>query len=952
MATLPLATPRLKNGFRRYGLAVALVLCALLLTLFVNPPQLASPIFLLAVIYVAWVGGTGPGLLAALLATMALAYFFLPPIHSFEFDPHELPQLVTFFIVAMVVSWWSAARRRAEDALLLTRDELEVRVSERTAELTEANESLQAEMTERERTEKALRDSDELWRAAFDSNPTMYFIVDRAGDILQVNPAGAEQLRYDVSELLGKPVLGIFVESDREAVRQHAEDCFAQLGETLRWEARKVRKDGEVIWVRETASAFALKNRPVLLVVCEDITERKRAADRLRKNETYLAEAQRLSHTGSFAYSPGSRKTLYWCEELFRIFRRDPQSGIPEFDETRRLVHPDDLERVSQECLQGFREKAEFSQTYRLLLHDGAVRHLHAVWHPVLDSAGELVEYVGTAADVTEPRQAEDERAAHVWFLESMDRINRAMQGTNDIERMMSDVLDAVLDIFACDRAWLVYPCDPEAPTWRAIMEHTVPQFPGAFSLGTDLPVDEEIASVFRAARASRGAAAFGPGCERELPARVAAGFSIRSMIAMAVYPKVEQPYVFGLHQCSCPRQWTAQEKRLFEEIGRRLADALTSLLAFRSLRESERKLDEAQRIAHVGYWEADFDRGGVTLSDEASRIYGLQTRALPHWRARLEFVHPEDRERVEEAHEVALQNGLHFEVEYRVVRANREVRMVHSRAHVTRDDAGRVRRIFGMVQDITELRRAEEALREAQAALARVNRVTTLGVLAASIAHEVNQPLGAMVTSAGSCSRWLAAEPPEFDKAQRALERIAKDGRRAGEVIERIRTLVQRLPPRRDRVELNDAILEVIALTRDLLRRSEVSLQTSLAQGLPPVNGDRIQLQQVIINLVVNAIEAMSAVGDRPRELAVCSALDGQNAARVEVRDSGPGVDADHAHKIFEAFHTTKAEGIGMGLSISRSIVEAHGGRLWAGPNEPHGAVFQFLLPIGEAGS
>jgi len=159
----------------------------------------------------------------------------------------------------------------------------------------------------------------------------------------------------------------------------------------------------------------------------------------------------------------------------------------------------------------------------------------------------------------------------------------------------------------------------------------------------------------------------------------------------------------------------------------------------------------------------------------------------------------------------------------------------------------------------------------------------------------------------------------------------------------------VQRLPPRRDRVEVNDAIGEVIALTRDLMRRNDVSLRTSLAQRLPPVNGDRIQLQQVIINLVVNAIEAMSAVGDRPRELAVRSAMDGPNAVRVEVRDSGPGVAPERAQQIFEAFHTTKADGIGMGLSISHSIVEAHGGRLWVEPNAPHGAAFQFSLPVQE---
>jgi C4-dicarboxylate-specific signal transduction histidine kinase len=248
---------------------------------------------------------------------------------------------------------------------------------------------------------------------------------------------------------------------------------------------------------------------------------------------------------------------------------------------------------------------------------------------------------------------------------------------------------------------------------------------------------------------------------------------------------------------------------------------------------------------------------------------------------------------------------------------------------------------------EVVERRRAEEAQRKTAAELARVNRTATLGVFGASIAHEVNQPLGAMVTSAAACSRWLAARPPDIDKAQRALERIGKDGRRASEVIDRIRMLVQRQAPRCDPVDVNEAIREVIALTRDETRRHDISLDTSLAQDLPPVAGDRVQIQQVILNLIVNAIEAMSAVDDRRRELTIGSSMESSNAVRVEVRDSGPGVDPEHAERLFEAFYTSKADGIGMGLSISRSIVEAHGGRLWATPNQPQGAVFRFSLPL-----
>src|SRR5258708_38243133 len=222
---------------------------------------------------------------------------------------------------------------------------------------------------------------------------------------------------------------------------------------------------------------------------------------------------------------------------------------------------------------------------------------------------------------------AEQERRAHLWFLESIDSVNRAIQGTNDLEQMMRDVLDAVLSIFNCDRAWLVYPCDPQAASWQVPMERTRPEFPGAFALGTDLPMDTEVANGFRTARASSRAVRLGPGSEHPVPARLAGAFSIQSIMAMALYPEVDKPYLFGLHQCSYPRNWTQREERLFQETGRRLEYALTSLLMFRNLRESEAKLEEAQRIAHVAHGEQDFDLDRIAVSEEGYRILGLEPR-------------------------------------------------------------------------------------------------------------------------------------------------------------------------------------------------------------------------------------------------------------------------------------------------------------------------------------
>jgi PAS domain S-box-containing protein len=259
---------------------------------------------------------------------------------------------------------------------------------------------------------------------------------------------------------------------------------------------------------------------------------------------------------------------------------------------------------------------------------------------------------------------------------------------------------------------------------------------------------------------------------------------------------------------------------------------------------------------------------------------------------------------------------------------------------------SGQVEAALAITRDLTDHMLAAQALRDAEAALARVNRVTTLGVLAASIAHEVNQPVGAITASAAACTRWLAAQPPEMAKALSALQRIVADGRRAGQVVDRIRSLVNRQAPRRTRVDVNEAILEVIALTRDEVRRSQIALDAALATGLPPIEGDRVQLQQVVLNLLVNAIEAMKGGPAGPRKLAIRTAPGDAGGVTVEVRDSGPGIDADRVERLFDAFYSTKEDGIGMGLSISRSIVEAHGGELCVVPNVPHGATFRFSLP------
>jgi C4-dicarboxylate-specific signal transduction histidine kinase len=268
---------------------------------------------------------------------------------------------------------------------------------------------------------------------------------------------------------------------------------------------------------------------------------------------------------------------------------------------------------------------------------------------------------------------------------------------------------------------------------------------------------------------------------------------------------------------------------------------------------------------------------------------------------------------------------------------------VTHSPMH---PDTERVEAVLVISRDLTDHVLASEALREAQMELAHVNRVTTMGQLTASIAHEVNQPIAATVTNADAALRWLGAQSPDLGEVRQALDRIAKDGKRAGDIIGRIRALIKKVPPQKDRLDINETILEVIALTRGELLRSGVSLETQFSNDLPFIQGDRIQLQQVMLNLIINAVQAMSGADKASRRLWISTETDASDNALVVVRDSGPGLSPESLERLFDAFYTTKPGGMGMGLSICRSIIEAHGGRIWATAGVAPGALFQFTLP------
>jgi PAS domain S-box-containing protein len=315
----------------------------------------------------------------------------------------------------------------------------------------------------------------------------------------------------------------------------------------------------------------------------------------LRRSEAYLSEAQRLTHTGTAALDGVSGAIIHSSDEHSRLYGFDPEQGVPSFEEFRQRVHPKDRAGWTEALQSGIKRAERVEGEFRVVPPQGPLRYLGAIVHPVFAAGGEPEEFVATVVDVTERKLSEREQRAQLRFLKSMDAIGRVIQGTSNLEQMMGDVLDVVLETFRCDRAWLVYPCDPATDSYQVRTERTRPEYTGAFSPGVDIPNAPGAASVFRTVLASAGPVRFDPESEGALTAPSAERFSIKSMIAMAVYPKVDKAYMFGLHQCSYPRVWTAHEERLFHEIGRRLADALDTLLMVRNLRESQHKLEASR---------------------------------------------------------------------------------------------------------------------------------------------------------------------------------------------------------------------------------------------------------------------------------------------------------------------------------------------------------------------
>jgi PAS domain S-box-containing protein len=794
-------------------------------------------------------------------------------------------------------------------------------------------------------------------------------------------------------------------------------------------------------------------------------TERTRAEQALRRSEAYLAEAQRLSHTGTWVLNPTTMRYLYWSDECYRIWGFDPLQGLPSREALWQRIQDPDL--VWENIQGALRQKKDYSGEFKIVLPNKTVKYLATASHHLFSADGELVEIIGTHVDVTERKRVEERlRVQHTvaqilaeaatieeasprilpaigeslgWDVGVLWRVDRDAEALRCVELWHK----ASIDVREFERVSREFRFRPglglPGRVWSSLQPEYVadvvpdenfPRAPAAereglrsafgfpILLGGEVlgvieflsreirPPDRELLNVLaslgsqigqfierkrgeEALRDSEGKFRdyaetasdwfweIGPDYKFTLLTENAFGSDAAARIGKSCWEhaldleaepekwqllwatldsrKPFRDFVYcSSRGDSTPMYVKASGKPVFHANGdfrgyRGTASDVTTIMRsqealLKSEQSSRSALDGIAGLVAVLAPNGELE----TVNRPLFEYFGRPLEWLKNWGTN-EAVHPEDLPHIFDLFQKGIASGTPFNFELRMRRFDGEYRWFDNRGVPVPDNSGRIARWYVLLTDIEERTRALARLEQMQSDFARMNRVSMMGELAASLSHEITQPIAAARNYARAALNFSDQQPPNLAEVKKQLGHVVGAVDRSGEIIGRIRDHIKKAPPRKVCFDLNTSIDEVIALARSAITRNGVSVRTVLAEGLAPVHGDRVQLQQVVLNLVLNAIEAMGSIEAGPRELLISTEQNEANGTLVAVRDSGPGLGPEIRERVFDAFYTTKTSGIGMGLSICRSIIDAHGGRLWGGVNEPRGAVFQFTLPDAE---
>jgi PAS domain S-box-containing protein len=877
---------------------------------------------------------------------------------------------------------------------------------------------------------ETLRRNEALFRLTIDTIPAPVWSALPDGSMDFINQRLVEFCGFSPDQGLGWGWESAVYAGDRDRLLGAWRAAIAS-GKAMEVEARMRRADGQYRWL--LIRNVPLHDEAGKIVkwygASADIDDRKQAEQALRKSQAYLAESQRLSHTGSWAWDVARGKYIYSSEENSRIYGFDPQEGTASGEAVFQRIHPEDRKRWKENLEKSLREKVDTFDEYRIVLSDGTVKHIHTIRHPVLNDAGDVVELLGTSIDITERKLAEEALRRTAAYLAETQRLTHT--GT-----FVSD--NTTEPLYWSEELFRIYGFDPQQglPTRDQPLLRIHP---------------EDLDNFWQAWR-------------KAIHDKVDTDVEFR-----IVLPDGTVKHAYGLGHP------VLNAKGELVEIVGTTVDITERKRAEEALRQSEAYLAEAQRLSHTGSWALDVATDKYLYwSEEMFRINGFDPREpLPTRETVFRLILPQYLNGVEASFQKSLCEKVDTSDEYGIMLRDGTIKHIHIIRHPVLNDTGDVVQLVGTAIDITERKQAEEALREGEtrfrtfvdhagdalfvldfeertivdvnrqacdslgytrqeligktplavhldseraemesaaeraaagetvfdrhwhrrkdgstfpvevhtsvfwhggrrfllkvardisdrvraqeqrerlhqleADLAHMNRVSMMGELTASIAHEVNQPLSGVVSNASACLRWLAGDTPNMEEAREAARRIVRDGKRAAEVVVRVRALTKRTAASREKLDLNETIREVLAIVGDEAKKNSVVIRTGFSDDIFPVLGDRVQLQQVVLNLVMNGIEAMSSVSDQARELAIITRKVDSEQVQVTVQDAGKGLDPDTMPKIFDPFYTTKPHGMGMGLSISRSILQAHGGQLWAAANDGPGTSFHFTLP------